>query len=181
MAWADWAILAVIIVATLVGFAQGFFRTLASCVGLFLGMALAIWNYRWMAMFFITIVRVESVANAIGFLVIVVLVMVICGVVGNILEKTFRWIGLGWLDTLLGGIVGFLHGALIVMVLVLVTVAFFPQTRWLSDSTFPQMFFQACHVSMDMSPKELSNQVQDSLKKLKRESPTWMHPSHGAS
>jgi uncharacterized membrane protein required for colicin V production len=81
----------------------------------------------------------------------------------------------------LGAIFGFLEGALLVMVFILVTIAFFPGTAWLTDARLPRMFFGACHLSMDMSPKELSDQVQERLRKLKRESPAWMHPGHGAS
>ena len=181
MAWVDWAILVVLIAATLGGMAQGFFRSFFGLGGLFLGLVLAIWNYRYVGRLFIQIVHVEAIANAIGFLLIAILVMLIAGLLGGILEKTFRWVGLGCLDTLLGAVFGFLQGALMVMIFVLVTIAFFPGTGWLADARFPQVFFEACHVSMDMSPKELSDKVQDSLKKLKRESPAWMHPWHGPS
>jgi len=181
MAWVDLAILGVLIVATLAGLAQGFFRSFCSLAGLFLGFMLAIWNYRLVGRVFIPIVHIEQIANAIGFLVIALALMLGAALVGGLLTKTFRWAGLGCIDTLLGAVFGFLQGALLVMVAVLVTVAFFPGTQWLSDARFPRMFFGACHLSMDMSPKQLSDQVRDGLKKLKRESPSWMHPSHGAS
>ena len=70
---------------------------------------------------------------------------------------------------------------MLVMVIVLVTVAFFPGTVWLTEAQLPRMFFGAAGLSMDMSPKDLSNQVQESLKKLKHESPAWLHPGHGVS
>jgi membrane protein required for colicin V production len=181
MAWADWAILGIILVATVGGLAQGFFRSFCGLAGLFFGMALAIWNYRVVGRLFLPIVRIEAVANAVGFLVIALLVMLAAGLLGGMLEKTFRWAGLGCLDTLLGAVLGLFQGVLLVMVIVLVTVAFFPGAQWLTDARFPQYFFGACHLSMDMSPKQLSDQVQESLKKLKRESPAWMHPGHGAS
>jgi len=181
MAWADLAILAVLIVAIFAGMAQGFFRSFCSLGGLFLGLVLAVWNYRLLGRVFLPMVRIEALANAIGFLLITLSVMLAGAVLGAFLEKTFRWAGLGCIDTLLGAVFGFLQGALLVMVFVLVTVAFFPGTRWLTEARLPQMFFGACHLSMDMSPKELSDQVRESLKKMKRESPSWMHPSHGTS
>jgi len=181
MSWVDLAILAILIVAIFAGMAQGFFRSFCSLGGLFLGLALAIWNYSLVGKLLIPIVRIEAVANAIGFLVIALAVMLAAAFLGAFLEKTFRWAGLGCIDTLLGAVFGFLQGALLVMVCVLVTVAFFPGTRWLTEARFPQMFFGACHLSMDMSPKELSDRVHESLKRLKHESPSWMHPSHGTS
>jgi membrane protein required for colicin V production len=181
MAWVDWAIVAVLILATLGGLAQGFFRSFFGLLGLFAGMVLAIWNYKYTGRLFLPIVHVEAIANTIGFLLIAILVMLIAGLLGGILEKTFRWAGLGCVDTLLGAVFGFLQGVLMVMIFVLVTIAFFPGTGWLIEARLPREFFGACHLSMDMSPKELSDKVQDSLKKLKRESPAWMHPGHGAS
>jgi membrane protein required for colicin V production len=174
----DWIILAGLLMATVGGLAQGFFRSFFGLAGLVVGYMIATWNYQYVGKIFLPLVRVEAVANAIGFLLIIVLVMLLGAVVGGFLEKTFRWAGLGCIDTLLGAVLGFIQGVVIVMVFVVVTLAFFPGTAWLEDAKIPPMFFEACHVSMNMSPKELNNQVQDTLKKLKRESPEWVHPSH---
>ena len=75
MAWADWAVLAVLAVATFAGLAQGFFRSFCSLGGLFLGLLLAIWNYALVGRLFLPLVHVEALANAIGFLVITLAVM----------------------------------------------------------------------------------------------------------
>jgi membrane protein required for colicin V production len=179
--WADWAVVAILVMGVVVGLAQGFFRSFCSLAGLFVGLVLAIWNYSYLGRVFLPLVRIEALANAIAFLVIAILVMLAAALLGGFFEKTFRWAGLGCLDTFLGAIFGFLEGALMVMVIVLVTVAFFPGTVWLTEARLPPMFFGACHLSMDMSPKDLSNQVRESLKKLKHESPTWLHPGHGVS
>jgi membrane protein required for colicin V production len=181
MTWVDWAIIAVLVLATLGGLAQGFFRTACGLAGLVIGLMAAVWNYSYVARVFLPVVRLEALANAIGFLVIVILVMLGAALLGGFLEKTFRWAGLGCIDTLLGAVFGFFQGIAIVMIFVLVTLAFFPGTWWLTDAKLPPMFFQACHISMEMSPKELSDQVQGSLKKLKRESPAWVHPGHEGS
>jgi membrane protein required for colicin V production len=179
--WADWAVVAILVMGVVVGLAQGFFRSFCSLAGLFLGLVLAIWNYSYLGRVFLPVVRIEALANAIAFLVIAILVMLAAAALGGFLERTFRWAGLGCLDTFLGAVFGFLEGALMVMVIVLVTVAFFPGTVWLTEARLPPMFFGAAGLSMDMSPKDLSNQVQESLKKLKHESPVWLHPGHGVS
>jgi len=174
----DWIILAGLVIATLGGLAQGFFRSFFGLAGLVVGFMVATWNYARVGKIFLPIVRVEAVAHAIGFLIIILLVMLLGAVVGGFLEKTFRWAGLGCIDTLLGAILGFLQGVVIVMVFVVVTLAFFPGTSWLIDAKIPPMFFAACHASMNMSPKELNDRVQGELIKLKRESPEWMRPGH---
>jgi membrane protein required for colicin V production len=177
----DWIILAVLVGSVLGGMAQGFFRSICSLLGLILGVVLAGWNYARVAVAFKPIVRIEAVANAIGFLLIAVIVMFLANVVGAMLKRMFRWMGLGCFDILGGAAVGFVQGALLVTVCILVTVAFFPQTQWLTEAKFPQMFFGALHVSTQMSPDALSGRVLDGLKTLEHASPKWMHEKSGGS
>jgi membrane protein required for colicin V production len=181
--WIDWIILAVLLACVLGGLAQGFFRSVCSLGGLFLGLVLAAWNYQRVGAMFLPIVHSDTVANTIGFLLIALLVMAIANVLGGVLAKAAKWMGLGCLDSLGGAIVGFLQGVLLVMVCILVTIAFFPQTRWLTDAYLPKMFFQACDWSTHVTPSDLTARVEDGLKKLKREAPPWTHPQpkHGSS
>lgn len=181
MEWVDWIILAVLVGSVIGGMAQGLFRSVCSLLGLILGVALADWNYARVAVVFKPIVRIDAVADAIGFLIIAVVVMFAANVAGTVLKKMFHWMGLGCIDIMGGAIVGFLQGALFVTVCILVTVAFFPQTAWLTEARFPQMFFGACHLSTHMSPDELSGRVLDGLNTLKHESPKWMHEKKGGS
>ena len=181
MEWVDWIILAVLVASVLGGMAQGFFRSICSLLGLILGVVLAGWNYARVGVAFMPIVRVEAVANAIGFLLIAVIVMFAANVAGAMLKKMFHWMGLGCLDVIGGSIVGFVQGALLVTVCILVTVAFFPQTAWLTQARFPQIFFGALHVSTQVSPDELSGRVLDGLRTLEHASPKWMHEKNGGS
>lgn len=181
MEWVDWIILAVLVGSVLGGMAQGFFRSICSLLGLILGVVLAGWNYALVAVAFKPIVRFDAVANAIGFLLIAVIVMFSANVAGAMLKKMFRWMGLGCLDVIGGSVVGFVQGALLVTVCILVTVAFFPQTEWLTQAALPKMFFGALHVSTHASPSELSGRVLDGLRTLEHESPKWIREKNGGS
>ena len=181
MAWVDWIILAVLVLSVLGGMAQGFFRSICSLLGLILGVVLAGWNYARVAVAFKPIVRIDAIANAIGFLLIAVLVMLLANVVGTVLKRTFRWLGLGCIDIMGGAIVGFVQGVLLVTVCVLVTVAFFPQTQWLTQATLPKEFFGALHLSTDVTPGGLKERVLDGLKSLKHDTPQWMHEKNGGA
>ena len=181
MEWVDWIILAVLLGAVLGGMAQGLFRTVCSLAGLILGVALACWNYARVAAAFKPLVHVDAAADAIGFLLIAVVVMFLANVIGIMLSKMFKGMGLGCIDALGGAIVGFLQGALLVTVCILVTVAFFPQTEWLTQATLPKEFFGALHVSTDLTPGELKGRVLDGLKTLKHDTPGWMHEKKGGS
>ncbi len=172
----DWTIVVVIALAVLGGLVQGFFRSACSLGGLLLGLALAAWNYRRIAALVLPLVRIPSVANAIGFLLIALLVMGLAAFAGKFLSRAFHSIGLGCLDRLAGAVFGFFQGALLVTLFILVAVAFFPRARWLAEAKLPRLFFGTCHLSAHMTPAELSERIRKGLDALKEESPRWLHP-----
>jgi membrane protein required for colicin V production len=180
MVWVDWAIVIVLAVSVLGGLTQGFFRSACSLGGLLLGLVLAAWNYEHVAALFKSLVRIEAVADTIAFLLIALVVASLVNLVGGFLAKTLRMLGLGCLDAIAGAIFGFLQGALLVTLCILVTVAFFPRTHWLTEARLPRLFFGACHLSTHMSPAELADRVRKGLKQLEQESPQWLHPGDGA-
>jgi membrane protein required for colicin V production len=178
MAMVDWAIVLVMLLALLGGMSQGFFRAAFSLVGLVLGLAVAAWNYGWVAKVLLPLVRYEAVANAIGFVLIALFVMGLAGLAVNILTKAVHGMGLGCINKLAGAAFGLLQGALLVTLMILVTIAFFPREHWLAEARLPRLFFGACHLSTHMSPADLAQRVQHGLKLLEEESPKWLHPGN---
>jgi membrane protein required for colicin V production len=176
MTLVDWAVIIILVCAVLGGLAQGFFRSVCGLLGVILGLVVAAWNYFRVAAFFLPLVRIPAIANTIGFLLIALLVMGLIGLIGNLLAKTFRLLGLGWLDGLAGAVFGFFQGVLFIVIGILVVVAFFPQAHWIADARLPRMFFGACHVSANVTPGELGERVRVGLRAWEAESPRWMHP-----
>jgi membrane protein required for colicin V production len=181
MAWVDWAIVILIALSALGGLRQGFFRAVCSLGGLILGLALAAWNYGRAAALLMPLVRLEPLANAIGFLLIALVVMGLAGIVGAVLARVLHQMGLGCLDRLAGAAFGLLQGALLVTLCILAVVAFFPRVHWLAEAKLPRLFFGACHLSTHVTPQELAQRVREGLKTLEEETPGWMHPRDGRS
>lgn len=176
MTTVDWIIVLVLACAVLGGIAQGFLRSVFSLGGLLLGLVLAAWNYGRVAALLRPILHSEKASNAIGFLLIALVVMGLAAVTGSILSNAVHKLGLGCLDRLVGAAFGLFQGALLVTVFILVTIAFFPGTQWLTESRLPRYFFGACHLSTQISPKELAARVRAELRSLEEVSPDWMHP-----
>jgi len=175
MTLVDWAVVIIMAAAVVAGMAEGFFRSICSLGGLLLGLAVASWNYGRLAQVLLSLFRIPAIANTVAFLLIALVVMAIIGLIGNLLAKTLRMIGLGWLDGIAGAIFGFLQGVVLVLVFILVIVAFFPQEQWLAESTLPRMFFGALHVSTHITPSELSSRVRSGLNALEEESQRLLH------
>jgi membrane protein required for colicin V production len=166
----DWIIVVVLAASVLAGIARGFFRSAFSLAGLVLGLALAAWNYWRLAAVLKGMIHSVEIADAIAFIVIALLVMAVAAILGALLAKVFEKVGLGCLDRLAGGVFGFIEGLVFVMVCILVTVAFFPQTVWLTEARLPRYFFGALHVSIRVTPSRLSERVRKELQTLESES-----------
>lgn len=164
--------------AVIAGMAQGFFRSVCSLGGLVLGLSIAAWNYGRLAAIFLPLFRVAAVANTIAFLLIALLIMALANVIGNLLAKALKMIGLGWLDSIAGAVFGFFQGVVLVVVFILVIVAFFPQEQWLAESSLPHMFFGALHVSTHVTPSELSSRVRSGLHAVEEGSQRLLHSNH---
>ncbi len=175
MIWVDWVIVLVILLAILGGLREGFFRSACSLAGLLLGLALATWNYGLVAGWLMFCVHIEAVADVIGFLAIAFAVMALFGIAGQMIAKTVHGMGLGCLDRLLGAVFGFLQGTLLVMVVILVALAFYPHAHWLARAKLPKYFFTACHMTARMSPEEMADRIRHGLLVLENESQQWLH------
>ncbi len=175
MTWVDWAIVVVIAGAVIGGISQGLLRSVCSLFGLIFGLLLAAWNYGRIAAVVKPLIKIDAVANAIGFMLIALLVMAIANLVGLIISKTAQKIGLGCLDRLLGALFGFVQGALLVMLSILVVLAFFPKAEWLAKASLPKYFYGACETATHLSPAELANRIRHGIESMKERAPEWIH------
>ncbi|MGA7415559.1 MAG: CvpA family protein, partial [Bryobacteraceae bacterium] len=105
----------------------------------------------------------------IGFLVIFAVVAAIGGLVAIVLSKLFNWIGLSWFDHLLGGVVGFLRGCLVVAALVAAIIAFAPSPTpaFLNESAVLPYATSVASAIAQMAPRELKDAFEQQLENIK--------------
>ncbi|RJO60470.1 MAG: CvpA family protein [Dehalococcoidia bacterium] len=110
MNWLDILILISLAASVIGGLATGIVRGVVNLAGLILGIFLAGMYYKtvggWLGL-----IHNTDVAKTVAFIAIIVVVMILAGLVGNLLHKLVSGIMLGWLDHLVGGILGLLIGA----------------------------------------------------------------------
>ena len=176
MTWVDWAIVIALASATIGGITQGLLRSVCSLLGLIFGLLIAAWNYGRIAAFLLPIVRIDAVADAIGFLLIALVIMAAANLIGHLISKIVHKIGLGCLDRLAGAAFGSVQGALLVMVSILVVLAFFPKSTWLAEAELPKYFYGACHMTTHLSPGELADRVRHGIDEMQKRAPEWLHP-----
>jgi membrane protein required for colicin V production len=167
--WIDLLLILVIGSSVLAGFAAGFARVGVGFAAMILGMFCGFWFYGIVAAYVIDYVSSRAIANLIGFFVILTGVLIVGAIVGRILAKFFKWVGLSWLDRLLGGVFGVLRGFVIAAAMVTVLLAFSPAPPPPSviDSKLLPYVIDVSDVLASLTPHEIKEQFYATKDKVK--------------
>jgi membrane protein required for colicin V production len=93
--------------------------------------------------------------------------MLVGTIAGRVLANLFKWVGLSWLDRVMGAGLGFVRGIIVVCVLVTVTLAFRPQS--IEESKTLPFVIGASNALSILTPHEVKDkfrEAQENLKKL---------------
>jgi membrane protein required for colicin V production len=133
MNWLDWVILAILLLSILRGLHNGLLMEIFSLIGLVLGIFIAC-RY-WPMAFPLFSGWIHNVwgADLCAFLLVAGLVMIVAALIGHLIRRVVRAIGLGWVDKLLGGVFGFLRGVVVLAIGFFVLAALYPQAPWLQN------------------------------------------------
>lgn len=164
----DWLIGAIIVFSTLAGLMRGLLRAVCSLIGLIAGFLIAAWNYKIFASRFLNLITDKGLAEVIAFLFIVIGVMLLAGLAGGLLRGTARIVGLGWLDSLLGGVFGFLRGCLLAGASMMCLAAFLPASLLLDESTFAPFCLGLAHQMAVFAPADLQQRVTEGARRIER-------------
>jgi membrane protein required for colicin V production len=165
------AVLLVILLSALAGFATGLIRSVFSLAGLILGIAIASARYKVVAHRLGGLIDSPAFAQLVAFCIVAILVMVLAGLAGWFLRKLVHGVGLGWLDRSLGLLFGILRGALLVTLLVMALAAFFPTTAWMQDTWLEQRFLGAAQAATHLTTPEMKARVLDGIAHLRKHLP----------
>jgi membrane protein required for colicin V production len=165
---ADWVIIIVILASTAQAAHSGFFQEACHLAGLIAGYLVAAWQYQHLAGWFEKYLKSPWLAESAGFLIIFFAVAVVAGMAG----RTARWVmkesGLRFIDRLLGGVLGFLRGCLVVAVIVVSMTAFTPTSSWLAGSEWAPYFQAVGRAAIWVAPAELRARFYQGLDLLRR-------------
>lgn len=167
MNWADWAIVAAILMSAVIAAAQGFFVEVFALAGAVFGYIAAAWGCRQVGEWFLPYVKTAEVANLAGFLTILFAVMVLAGVAGRLARWALKEAGLRWVDRILGGAFGLVRGLVVVTVVLLAVAAFDPQSRPLRDSQLAGYFLVVGRAASWLAPAEIRQKFRQGVAALR--------------
>jgi len=152
---ADWVILAIIAFSVVTAAMQGFLFEAISLAGLVLGYLLAAWEYHVVANWLAPYVKAQSVAEIIGFIVILLAVTILAGIIGRLARWLMKEVGLHWFDRILGGAFGLVRGCLTAAIVLLGFTTFNPQSTWLEGSRLAPYFLVVAHAASWLAPYDV--------------------------
>jgi membrane protein required for colicin V production len=170
MNWIDILLLLVIGFSVLSGLVAGFARVGIGFIATLLGIFFGFWCYGIVAAYFLDYVSSRAIANLIGFFVIFIVISLMGAIVGRLLAKFFKWVGLSWFDRLLGGAFGVVRGVIVAVALVTVLLAFAPSPPPSSvvDSKLLPYMVSASDFFAAMTPHEIKDAFRDAKEKAEK-------------
>jgi membrane protein required for colicin V production len=156
-------------VSTLGGLLHGFSRVVVGLVAALAGIVLGFWFYGIAARPLLGYVSRPEIANALGFLIVLGACVLAGTVLGRILAAIFKWVGLSWMDRLLGGVAGFARGMILAAALMTVVLACVgdPPPAAIVDSRMMPYVLQASRLLAEMTPRELRDAFEATEGRLK--------------
>ena len=172
----DWLLCLLLLWSTVIAFMRGIIRVLFSFIGLIAGIVLASWYYPPLAHRLAPLFSSLAAAQIAAFLLIAISTMVLIGLLGRLVSRTARAVGLGIPDRLLGALFGFARGCLLGVAVMMPIAAFMPRSLWIAQSRLLPYFLDGAHAVSFVVPKDLQNRIVHGAEELKHKSPDWIKP-----
>ena len=119
MMWLDYTVITIAVLSALLGWWRGLVYEVLSLLGWIAAILVARLFAASIVPYMPVALGAEAVRTAIAYAALFIVTLIIGGIVAWLLSKLVKFVGLGWLDSLLGVLFGVLRGVLIVLVLVL--------------------------------------------------------------
>lgn len=174
----DFLLLCIVGFSILAGFRAGFARVAIGFAATIIGILCGFWFYRVPGAFLEEYLRSTTAANLIGFFIVFLAIVTFGGLLAKVLSTVFKWVGLSWLDRLVGAAFGLVRGAIIAVVVATVITAFAPSPppAFIVNSKVMPYVGTAGAVFAALAPRELKEgyhqslaKVRDAWQKVKRE------------
>jgi len=164
----DYFTLVVLLVSALVGISRGLFKEVLALASWFIAawVAYHYTNYlstEWLSTFHMD----ELLSLGVSFLILFVLTLIVCGLLGGVVQKILLSAGLSLTDRFLGLVFGILRGCLIVVVLAtLAALTPIPQSiAWQKAITRPAVDI-ATSLIKSWLPSDWAKQIGDVIPKI---------------
>lgn len=172
--WFDVVLAIILLWSAATGLRAGFARVVVGLIATVVGLIAGFWFYRIVAAKLMPWLKTLVVADVLGFLIIFIGVVLLGSLIAALFSRLFRWFGLSWFNHLLGGVAGFLRGALIIAAMVDVLIAYSPSPtpNFLESSRMLPYVSEVSSWLVDLAPRELKDAFTEQMENLRQ---LWHH------
>jgi len=159
--WLDYVFLAILLFSSVMSARKGFSREIIGLTAALFSLVLGMWFYGLAGSFLLPYASSARLANLAGFLLVVFAVLLLGWMLGWIVNRFLRTIGLSFFDRLLGAAFGFIRGLLVAIALLTAYMAFGPQvdsktvSASVLNSRIAPYVLDASHLFVAIAPMEL--------------------------
>jgi membrane protein required for colicin V production len=168
--WFDILLVVILLWSIIAGLRAGLARVVIGLIATVAGFIAGFWFYRIVAAKLMSWLKTPAVADVLGFLIIFIAVVILGSLFAALFSRLFRWMGLSWFNHLLGGLAGFLRGALVIAALVDVLVAYSPSPmpEFLENSRVLPYASEISGWLVDLAPRELKDAFTEQMENLRQ-------------
>ncbi len=164
----DYLLIIIVGYSVITGFIAGFAKVGIGFAATLFGVIFGFWFYRLPGSFLQEYLQSETAANLLGFFIVFTVFVLAGGLLAKVLSSAFKWVGLSWLDRLLGAGAGFVRGIVLAIAIVTVITAFAPTSppRFIVNSRIMPYVTTAGSVLAAMAPHQLKESYRASVARL---------------
>lgn len=171
MNWMDWVLIVFLLASVANGFQEGLVRMGIGIMALIAGFFLASWFGGMAGGWLIPYVPVKAIAGIAGYFIVFIGVLLLGTLVGLLIARMLKVVGLSWMDRTLGGVFGVVRGWVVVTIVAMIVTAFAPawMPKAVNESTLSPYVFGSARVLAAATPFEIRqgfNRAYDEFRDL---------------
>ena len=173
MNWLDYLIIAILLLSTIGSIRKGFSREIIGLASSLAALILAMWFYGLAGSWLQPYTHSERMANLAGFLLVVCAVMLAGSLLGWVVNRFLRTVGLSFFDRALGAVFGLVRGVLVAMALITGFIAFGPYIETSATpmavvhSKLAPWLLEASRLSVAMAPMQLKSSFRQQYEQVR--------------
>lgn len=161
MNWADYAIIGILALSTLLSIWRGFIKEALSLVSWIIAVWVALNFSETFSIFLGDWIELPSARMAAAFIILFILVLLLGSLVNHLASQLIQKTGLSGMDRVLGSVFGVIRGVIIVGVVVLLAgLTAAPMDPWWQGSQLMPYFERLAIIVRDYFPDDIASYIE---------------------
>lgn len=156
----DYTVIAIVVLSALLGWWRGLVYVVLSLLGWVAAFIVARTFAAAAAPYMPAALGAETARTVAAFVALFIVTLIVCSIVTWTLSKLVKWVGLGWLDGMLGALFGILRGGLLALALVVLAgLTGLPQRPFWRDAALSKPLVNMAQATRTWLPNSVAQRM----------------------